>query len=246
MIVQGLWEFKSPFLQLPHIDEDNIKYFMSKKRPIKSLQQFAQMSGEDRRNVLRSLSEEEYDNVMKVLGSMPYVDFQVKHEVVDDENPTEVTAGAIVTVTVTLIRKDMNEIFGDYTVKEAANIDNSVEQEGGDGEPEVQVNKKPAWMKQKKGGGKKANKKSNKQKTTVQVKSKAEDSPVPAAKTKSKEEKPGSQKDKESNTHDEESEDSDVSDEEINDNERSSEEEVKNSSVEDDDQVRCCCVKITI
>lgn len=31
LIVQGLWEFKSPFLQLPHIHEGNLKYFTSKK-----------------------------------------------------------------------------------------------------------------------------------------------------------------------------------------------------------------------
>lgn len=31
MIVQGLWDLKSPFLQLPHIHEGNLKYFMSKK-----------------------------------------------------------------------------------------------------------------------------------------------------------------------------------------------------------------------
>lgn len=31
MIVQGFWEFKNPFLQLPHITEDNLKYFLAKK-----------------------------------------------------------------------------------------------------------------------------------------------------------------------------------------------------------------------
>jgi hypothetical protein len=31
MIVQGLWEVKSPLLQLPHIHEDNLKWFSSKK-----------------------------------------------------------------------------------------------------------------------------------------------------------------------------------------------------------------------
>jgi len=31
MIVQGFWEFKNPLLQLPHITEDNLKYFHAKK-----------------------------------------------------------------------------------------------------------------------------------------------------------------------------------------------------------------------
>lgn len=80
MIVQGLWEYKSPLLQLPHINDDNLKYFMSKKRQIKSLQQFAQLKGEDRRSILKNLSDDEYENVMKVLGQMPYIDFQTQVE----------------------------------------------------------------------------------------------------------------------------------------------------------------------
>lgn len=30
MIVQGLSEFKSPFLQMPYITEDNLKHFYTK------------------------------------------------------------------------------------------------------------------------------------------------------------------------------------------------------------------------
>ena len=36
--------------------------------------------------------------------------------VIDDENPTVYTAGAIVTVTVTLIRHNMSVLFGDDSV----------------------------------------------------------------------------------------------------------------------------------
>lgn len=50
------------------------------QRKINSLQEFAQLKGEERRSVLHNLSDEEYLNVMKVLGRMPYVDFQVKCE----------------------------------------------------------------------------------------------------------------------------------------------------------------------
>lgn len=35
MIVQGFWEFKNPLLQLPHITEENLKYFHAKKVLIK-------------------------------------------------------------------------------------------------------------------------------------------------------------------------------------------------------------------
>lgn len=76
----------------------------------------------------------------------------------DDENPTEVTAGAIVTVTVTLIRKDMSVLFGDETIKENNMIvENGVDPEeknqaGGDNaEPAEATVKQLAWLKQKRG-----------------------------------------------------------------------------------------------
>ncbi|GLV38722.1 Secretory 63 [Carabus blaptoides fortunei] len=230
MIVQGMWEYKSPLLQLPYINDDNLKYFMSKKRQVKTLQQFAQLKGDERRSILRSLSDEEYENIMKVLGRMPYIDFLVRSEVIDDENPTEVTAGAIVTVTVSLKRRDMSSLFGDDTVADAQPI-SELQQDNeknttGEGEAESQSIKKPAWLKQRKGGGKKSNKKSNKQNKINNFKHKVEDTPPRIVKAKPKEEKQHKEID---------SDDSDASEQNYN-NDRSSEEEVKSSSVEDDDQ----------
>lgn len=75
----------------------------------------------------------------------------------DDENPTEVTAGAIVTVTVTLIRRNMRVLFGDETVVENnihANengIEAEVKEIGGDHAEQENVAKRPAWLKQKRG-----------------------------------------------------------------------------------------------
>lgn len=75
--------------------------------------------------------------------------------VMDDENPKEVTADAIVTVTVTLIRRNMSTLFGDETVKEVTQIiENGLDEgkeEGGEA-VEIATTKRPAWMKQKKGG----------------------------------------------------------------------------------------------
>ncbi|GLH14484.1 AAEL007987-PA, partial [Gryllus bimaculatus] len=167
MIVQGLWEYKSPLLQLPHVCDDHLKYFITKKRQIKSIQQFAQLNNEERRSILRHLSDEQYKDVMKVMGKMPYIDFQVRSEVIDDENPTVYTAGAIVTVTVTLYRRDMSVLFGDETVADK-HVDEShaeADQEGGGvgggGEEEIKKEeqaKKPVWQRQQK-KGKKAGKK---------------------------------------------------------------------------------------
>jgi translocation protein SEC63 len=162
LIVQGMWEYKSPLLQLPHITEENLKYFTSKKRHIKSIQQVAQLKHEERRHMLRNLSDEQYEDVMKVIGKMPYIDFQVRSEVIDDENPTVYTAGAIVTVTVTLVRNYMSGLFGDESVTDKhEQQDASSLIKGEEEEEDIKketVARKPVWQKQKKGkkGGKKS------------------------------------------------------------------------------------------
>jgi len=242
MIIQAIYDVRSPFLQLPYITEENLKHFSTKKRQIKSLQQFAQMKGEERRSILRTLSDEQYEEVMKVLGSMPYIDFQVKCEVIDDENPTEVTAGAIVTVTVMLERRPMSILFGDDSVKDN-NIDagDNTTTAGGDNEPkedaenETQALKRPAWMKQgKKSGGKKSNKKVNKQKPRS-VKGKAEESPAPARKEEN--EKIDKTEEKaEKKREDDLSDSSDGSDVETNNDRSSDDESPKGANNEDDDQ----------
>lgn len=167
MIVQGFWEFKNPLLQLPHITEDNLKYFHAKKRQIKSLQQFAQLKGEERRLILRNLSDNQYEDIMKILGNMPYIDFKVRSEVIDDENPTVYTAGAIVTVTVSLTRKDMKHLFGDDSINEQTMIDDNKAgseaiEEASEEQNQSTKAAKPAWLKQKKGQKKSHKKGTNK------------------------------------------------------------------------------------
>lgn len=167
MIVQGLWDFKSPLLQLPHINEDNLKYFVSKKRHIKTIQQFAQLKTDERRSILRHLSDKQFEDVMKVVGSMPYIECTVESEgklnppqkknkinrilVIDDEETKVYTAGAIVTVTIALVRKNMRVLFGDESVKEKTLEDAEVvaeaEEKKEKEEPKVQ---KPVWQKQNK------------------------------------------------------------------------------------------------
>ncbi|CAD7004635.1 translocation protein SEC63 homolog [Ceratitis capitata] len=166
MIIQGLWEYKSPLLQLPHLTEDQHLYYINKKRHIKNLQQFAQLKPEESRQLLKSLSDFEYENVMKVLGKLPLIDFSIRCEVIDDENTNVVTAGAIVTVTVTLIRKDMKTLFGDAKVPEKQGIKDDDDATGGGDDEEastaaaaVPIKKVSAWGKQRKGKGGKGGKK---------------------------------------------------------------------------------------
>lgn len=241
MIIQGLWEFKSPLLQLPHLTEDHLKYFVNKKRYIKNVQQFAKLSADESRALLRDMTDQEYENVMKVLGRMPLIDFSIRCEVVDDENSNVVTAGAIVTVTVTLVRRNMKELFGDTTAVEKQTIkddegEKAVEENGEGGEKEnvEPKSKKPAWHKQKSHKSK-TKSKSSKPKPAVGVMSK-----LPTATTNSKEggkenlAKPINVKDGNDSDADESSAESDT--ENVEEIERSSDDERKASSPEDDDK----------
>ena len=254
MIIQGLWEFKSPLLQLPHITEDHLKYFVNKKRYIKSVQQFAKLSAEESRSLLRDLSDQEYQNIMKVMGKMPLIDFSIRCEVVDDENSNVVTAGAIVTVTVNLLRRSMNELFGDSTAVEKQTIkeddaEKATDENGeiiptaataasaaGDQKENVEPKaKKPVWLKQKGHKGK-SKSKSSKPKPAVGVMKQATTAAVNASTkdgVKENHAKPINVKDGNDSDADESSAESD--NENAEEVERSSEDERKVSSPEDDD-----------
>ncbi|XP_014288727.1 translocation protein SEC63 homolog [Halyomorpha halys] len=200
MMVQALWEFKSPLLQLPHVKEEHLKYFINKKRYVKTIQQLVQLKSEDRRNILRFLNDEEYEDVMKVVGKMPLIDFQVRSEVIDDEASTVYTAGAIVTVTVTLIRRDMSTLLGDETVKEkhcaldSPELKEEDEAKSPEGETKEPVKKQPVWQKQRKAGKKSGKKQQGKKhqhnENKAQSNKKAVEEKPPASTEKEKEKQP--------------------------------------------------------
>uniref|UniRef100_A0A1I8Q6F1 J domain-containing protein n=1 Tax=Stomoxys calcitrans TaxID=35570 RepID=A0A1I8Q6F1_STOCA len=233
MIIQALWEFKSPLLQLPHVTDDHL-YFMNKKRHIKNLQQFAQLAPEESRQLLKSLSDFEYGNVMKVLGKMPSIDFSIRCEVIDDENTNVVTAGAIVTVTVTLVRKDMNTLFGDSKVPQKQGIKDDEQQEGAE-EEEAAVNAAPVkksstWAKPRKGkGGKGGKKPAPNQKKKAPPPTKASVSSAANAESQQQESKHDSDGDSEADASDVDEKES------VSDSDEENEKQTKNSSLDDDD-----------
>merc|ERR550532_3480559 len=177
LIVQALWDKSSPLLQLPHIETDMLKHFHSRRRNIKTLHQLAKMKDEDRKSILRTLSDEQYKDVIRVLAQIPVLDVTLTTEVVDDEEQHVVTANAIVTVTVVLFRKTMEsladlplDLNDDEELERDLDEDNEdldsdmVEinhEDGGDKsanetEDADKKSKTPIWKKpQKKKGGKK-------------------------------------------------------------------------------------------
>lgn len=110
MVTQGVWDSKSAFLMLPHISQDQLRHFSTKKRNIKSIKQFVALDNEERRMLLRTLSDEQYQDVLNVCISFPYLEIGVKTKVLDDEDMHLVTSGSIVTAIVILTRKSLGDL----------------------------------------------------------------------------------------------------------------------------------------
>merc|ERR1719447_1087679 len=138
LAVQALWDKASPLQQLPHVEEDMLKHFYSKRRNIKSLKQLAMMADEDRRSLLRSVSDEQYKDLMKVLAGFPQLSMTITTEVIDDETQHVVTAGSIVTVTISITRKGLDIYLGSLGLgdsdeeieeKDADEIEDNIDEE---------------------------------------------------------------------------------------------------------------------
>uniref|UniRef100_A0A3P9GXD0 Translocation protein SEC63 homolog n=1 Tax=Oryzias latipes TaxID=8090 RepID=A0A3P9GXD0_ORYLA len=89
MTVQGLQESKSPLLQLPHFEEEHLRYCISKKYKVRTLQDLVSLKDSDRRSMLRFLGEEKYDEVMGVLGSFPHITMETKLQGEEGANTEE-------------------------------------------------------------------------------------------------------------------------------------------------------------
>lgn len=50
------------------------------QKRVRSIQHLAQLKNEDRRSTLKFLSDSQYEDLVKVLGRMPYIDFKVRCE----------------------------------------------------------------------------------------------------------------------------------------------------------------------
>jgi len=201
LAVQALWDKASPLQQLPHVEEDMLKHFYSKRRNIKSLKQLAMMADEDRRSVLRSVSDEQYKDLMKVLAGFPQLSMTITTEVIDDETQHVVTAGSIVTVTISITRKGLDIYLGSLGLgdsdeeieeKDADEIEDNIDEEEDENldkeleEKEEEKKKGPVWKKpQQKKKAKKPGKQSGKGKQ--KAKTKTETPATPNAETKEKE-----------------------------------------------------------
>lgn len=112
-VIQAMWTNKNALLQLPHVSEDMLRHFINRKRNIRSLQQLAELDEYERRQMLRTLTDEQYTDVLNFLGQLPLLNVAFRCEVLgdDDGDAGKITAGALVTVTVELTRREMSTLF---------------------------------------------------------------------------------------------------------------------------------------
>jgi translocation protein SEC63 len=95
MLVQGAPSRNEPLLQLPNIDHDILKHIRIKKRAVRNIPDLIGLPENERRQLLRSLSDEEYEETMKVAKRHPRLEvLRVILKVIGDE---VCTPGSIIT-----------------------------------------------------------------------------------------------------------------------------------------------------
>lgn len=123
LIVQGLLVNKSALLQLPHVNDELLRHFSNPKRNVRNMQQLAQLEDSERRQILHILTDQQYDDIVQFLSHLPLLLVDVRSEVLDDEDGSKITAGALVTVTVTLTRKEMSILFNKSEIPAIAEVE---------------------------------------------------------------------------------------------------------------------------
>lgn len=170
MVIQATWEYRNQLLQLPHITNANLKYFSNKKRTIRTIQQLALLKEDERRSMLNHFNDDQYEDIINVIKRMPQIKASAKLEVIDDEDSSIITAGAMVTVTVNLERKSMQSLIDKSRSLLSSNNQDDLNDENDkllnkndeneqSNQANKQQNKQPVWKKANKKGSKGKSKK---------------------------------------------------------------------------------------
>lgn len=109
MLVQACpREKEDPFMQIPHMNPRLLRSIKSKKTRIISLEDFYSLSEDTRRSLLNKELDEAQLLDVEVFGSMfPFLKCTTDVKVADE---AEITAGSLVTVSVTLTRRKMSDL----------------------------------------------------------------------------------------------------------------------------------------
>jgi len=90
------------------------------------------MDSDARRSILRSITDEQYDDIINVLSIYPHVTMDVSCEVFDDEEVHKITTGAVVTLTIHLQRENMSTVFNKEIGSNTSATINTLDDEAND------------------------------------------------------------------------------------------------------------------
>lgn len=108
MLIQAVNVRTSPLLELPHITQDMLKHFTSRKIQIENIRDLISMKEEHRKHLMSFMTMDKYRDIINMCASLPFVKMKVKYLVFDT---SVTTTGCIVTVYVNLKREMMEVLF---------------------------------------------------------------------------------------------------------------------------------------
>lgn len=116
-IIQAIDEKSSPFLQIPHFTERDVKHCMTSRSPIvRSIYDLMKLDMDEQRKLLRGFTDDQYLDVKAFLDRYPSASLEVSNPFVEGEEDPTVHAGDTVTVRAKLtIMRRSGSAFSPHT-----------------------------------------------------------------------------------------------------------------------------------
>lgn len=116
-IIQALDEKSSPFLQIPHFTEREVKYCTSSRSPaVRSIYDFMKLDTADQRKIIRDFTDDQFLDVKAFCDGFPVANIEVSDAIVEGEEDSTVHAGDTVTVRVKLtIMRRSGSMYSPHT-----------------------------------------------------------------------------------------------------------------------------------
>jgi len=105
LLTQGLWIRDSPFLQLPHFSNQEVKHCLSGKGSVRNFPQYLDQPNDEKKGLLK-FSEQQKADVYSALAIIPNIETEIKVFVEDEE---QIAEGDLVSLQITITRKNIPE-----------------------------------------------------------------------------------------------------------------------------------------
>ena len=151
MIVQALYDPDQELLQIPHVDLEILKHF--KRKGLKTVAGFNGLPEDEKRSLLRTLSDSEFSNAVVIATRVPKLSItKVQFVTLGEEVPL---AGSRVTLVVRLELGDkpessspvVDEDFSDVTERMRTGDEDVIDDSGSVGKLEIEVKISSSQMK---------------------------------------------------------------------------------------------------